>query len=99
MSRRRLLAVATLLWVVFAVVVWNVVFDRVIVLAGRTYVHDATVLFEESGRYLLIDEVMRPAAAHAVRLASASAGGVLLLGGALLGWAASRVRSGTGTEC
>jgi hypothetical protein len=31
------------LWIAFAIVVWNVVFDRVLVLAGRQYVHAATV--------------------------------------------------------
>ena len=32
---------AAMLWVVFAVVVWNVVFDRVLVLEGRRYVYAA----------------------------------------------------------
>ena len=38
MSRPRL---AVALWIVWAVVVWNVVFDRVLVNAGREYVRSA----------------------------------------------------------
>jgi ABC-type Fe3+ transport system permease subunit len=65
--------VATVLWLVFAVLVWNVIFDRVIVLAGRRYSHDAAVLYRTSGQYLHIDDVMQPAIAHGVRVASAAA--------------------------
>ncbi|MGE0448979.1 MAG: hypothetical protein AB7Q29_05280 [Vicinamibacterales bacterium] len=89
MKTRRAFAAAVLLWTLLAVVVWNVVFDRMIVVSGREYVRNAA-LAERAGRYLLIDEVMRPAAARALRLASASAGGVLLVGGALIWWAARR---------
>ena len=35
--------VASALWLVLAAVVWNVIFDRVIVLAGRRYVYDAAL--------------------------------------------------------
>lgn len=73
MTHRRAVAAAVVLWLVFAAVVWNVVFDRMVVLAGRRYSHDATVLFRRTGRYLLIDDVMRPAVAHASRVASAAA--------------------------
>lgn len=73
MTRRRAVTAAVVLWLVFAAVVWNVVFDRMVVLAGRRYSHDATVVFRSTGRYLLIDDVMRPAVAHASRVASMAA--------------------------
>jgi hypothetical protein len=76
MSRRRSVTVAVVLWLVLAFLVWNDVFDRVIVLAGRRYAHDATVLYRSTGQYLRIDDVMRPAIAHGVRLATAAAGGI-----------------------
>ena len=76
MTRRRSIVVAVVLWLVFAAVVWNVIFDRVIVLAGRRYSYDAALLYATSGQYLHIDDVMRPAIAHGVRLASAVAGAI-----------------------
>jgi hypothetical protein len=39
---RRAGLIALVLWAVLAAVVWNVVFDRVVVLAGREYVYAAT---------------------------------------------------------
>lgn len=63
---------AALLWIVLAIVVWNVVFDRVVVLAGRAYVGEASMAARE-GRYLRIDDAMRPAIVHGIVLASAVA--------------------------
>ena len=82
LSYRRATVAAVVLWLVFAFVVWNVVFDRIIVLAGRRYSHDATVLYRATGQYLLIDSVMRPAVAYGVKVASAVAGAIVV--GALL---------------
>lgn len=65
------------LWLVFAFVVWNVIFDRMLVLAGRRYSYDAYVLFHSTGRYLKIDDVMRPAVAHAFDVASLIAAGIV----------------------
>jgi hypothetical protein len=87
---RRPVLVAVVLWLVFAFVVWNVIFDRIIVLAGRRYSHDATVLYRTTGRYLLIDDVMRPAIAHGVRVASSVAGAVALVALVLIRLAAAR---------
>ena len=72
--------IAVALWLVLAFVVWNVVFDRTLVLAGRRYSYAAAVSFRQRGVYLRIDDWMGPARAHGVRLASASAGAVGLLG-------------------
>jgi hypothetical protein len=69
MTTWRKARLAAMLWIVLAVVVWNVVFDRVIVLAGRRYVYDAS-LAARAGWRLPIDASMRPAVARGVRLAS-----------------------------
>ena len=79
MTSRRAVATAVVLWLVFAAVVWNVIFDRLIVLAGRRSSHDATVLFRSTGKYLLIDDVMRPAVADAAGFASAVAAAIAIL--------------------
>jgi len=66
----RTVRLAILLWVVLGGVVWNVVFDRVLVLAGRRYVHAAAVSFQRDGVYLEIDDWMRPAIERGVVLAT-----------------------------
>jgi hypothetical protein len=63
--------VALWLWMVFAVVVWNVVFDRVIVNAGRRYIEIATAAAESNQPYANIEDTMRPARARALLLATA----------------------------
>ena len=90
MTRRQSIIVAVVLWLVFAFVVWNVVFDRILVLAGRRYSHDAVTLYRSSGRYLRIDDVMRPAAARAARVASLAAGAIVTTGLALIAVAVRR---------
>jgi len=78
-NRRR---VAAWLWIVFAFVVWNVVFDRVIVQAGRDYVDLAKAAAKANAPYVKIDDTMRPARSRALWLASASAAGILLVAAA-----------------
>ena len=95
MTRRQQTILAGVLWLVFAAVVWNVIFDRLIVLAGRRYSYDAFVLYHATGRYLLINDVMRPATAHAVRTASAVAVSIAVAA-AILIRIASRRSPGTG---
>jgi hypothetical protein len=75
---RRKLAVA--LWIVWAVVVWNVVFDRVLIEAGRAYVRTAMAAAAGSGPYARIDDAMRPAVPRALALASVAAGVILAVG-------------------
>lgn len=76
-SRRR---AAGWLWILFAFVVWNVVFDRVIVEAGREYVRVADAAAKGSGAYARLDDTMRPAQSRALWLATASAGLILVVG-------------------
>jgi len=61
---------AAVLWVVFALVVWNVVFDRVLVLEGRRYVHAAAAAADAHQPYVLAEPWMRAAQARGVKLAT-----------------------------
>ena len=70
---------AIVLWAAFAFAVWNVVFDRVLVLAGRRYVYAAAVSANQSHTYLRIDDWMRPAIARGVWLASGAAALILVV--------------------
>ena len=72
--------IAALLWVACAVVVWNVVFDRVLVVAGRSYARDASLADGRQQPFLKIDDYMRPAVRRGVWLASMAGGGVALVG-------------------
>lgn len=78
---------ARTLWVVFAFVAWNVVFDRVVVLAGREYVYAAT-LAARDGVYVLAKDWMATAVARGFWLASAGAAIILAAGLALIAFAA-----------
>ena len=75
--RRR---VAAWLWIALAVVVWNVVFDQVIIDAGRHYIEVATASAGSNGPYLNIQDTMRPARSRALWLATGSAGAILVVG-------------------
>jgi hypothetical protein len=70
---------AGFLWIAFALVVWNVIFDRVIVLAGREYVYSATLAARE-GTYLLARDWMGRAVTRGVWTASAGAVAILVIG-------------------
>lgn len=87
-ARRRVVALrqpahaarlARALWIAWAVIVWNVVFDHVIVVAGRSYIV-AAELAAASSTYVNMDDWMRPAAVRALWVASASAAAILLIG-------------------
>jgi hypothetical protein len=72
------------LWAIWAVLVWNVVFDHVIVVAGRNYVYAAARAAGVNGSagpsYLVMDEWMRPAVRHALWTATAAGGSILAVG-------------------
>ena len=66
--------IARALWVAWAVVVWNVVFDHVIVVAGRNYIAAADrAAAVTPHRYENMDTWMRPAVADGLWIATASA--------------------------
>jgi hypothetical protein len=72
--------IATALWIAWAVIVWNVVFDHVIVVAGRRYLRAAALAAEAGGPYARIDDWMRPAVTGGLWTASAAAGAILMIG-------------------
>jgi hypothetical protein len=88
----RAVRVAFALWFVLALLVWNVVFDRVIVVAGRQYVHAAAAAAGRQAPPELIDEWMPPAVARAARLATIAGAAVLSVGVAATAVAAARRR-------
>jgi len=88
MTARRL---ALVLWIVLAVIVWNVVFDHVIVVAGRSYIAAARLAAVTTGRFANMDDWMRPAVMRGFWIATASAGFVLLTGLAALARAGRRL--------
>jgi len=71
---------ARVLWIAWAVVLWNVVFDRVIVVAGRSYVAAVGRASADRAPRPNMDDYMRPAVARGIWIASASAGAVLAAG-------------------
>jgi hypothetical protein len=76
-GRAARLAVA--LWIAWAVIVWNVVFDHVIVVAGRSYISAAIRAADGPGPYARMDDWMRPAVARAFWTASAGAAVLLVI--------------------
>src|SRR5512135_2322513 len=77
MSARRL---AILLWIALAVIVWNVVFDHVIVVAGREYLAAAVIAADHGGPYARAEEWMKPAATRGFWIASAVSAAILVVG-------------------
>ena len=72
--------IAQALWTAWAIVVWNVVFDHVIVVAGREYLAAAMVAAHGTGPYARMDDWMRPAIAHGLWIATAASAVILLIG-------------------
>ena len=77
---RKRVRLAAILWLLFAFVVWNVVFDRILVIEGRAYVYTAAVAVSKSAPYVLAGPWMRAAQSRALWTATAAAGGVLAAG-------------------
>ena len=78
MSRSARIAAA--LWIAWAVVVWNVVLDQVIVVTGRRYIIEAIASADAMGPFVRMDGWMRPAAARGFWLATIAAGLILAIG-------------------
>jgi hypothetical protein len=76
---RRGARIARGLWVAWAVLLWNVVFDHVIVVAGRDYIAAAGQA-AAAGSFANMDAWMRPAVTRGLWVATASGGAVLLIG-------------------
>ncbi len=73
--------IARVLWLTWAVFLWNVVFDRVIVVAGREYiVAAAQAAMNPAGPFANMDTWMRPAITRGFWIATAAGGAVLVVG-------------------
>jgi hypothetical protein len=81
---------AVFLWLLFAFVVWNVVFDRILVVEGREYVYAAAVAVSQSAPYVRAGPWMRAAQSRALWTATAAAASVLTIGFAGIAVAARR---------
>lgn len=71
--------IAVALWIAWAVIVWNVVFDHVIVVSGRAYISAAVAAANGAGPYARMDDWMRPAVGRGLWIATASAGLMLIV--------------------
>ena len=71
--------IAKALWIVWAIVAWNVVFDHVIVVAGREYLAAAMAAVQRGG-YARMDDWMQPAVTRGLWVASGVAAMILLSG-------------------
>lgn len=76
----KLTRVALGLWIAWAVVVWNVIFDHVIEVAGRRYLRAAAEAAQAGGPYARIDDWMRPASSSGLWIATAAALAILVIG-------------------
>jgi hypothetical protein len=99
MSGSRAVRLAVALWITLAVVVWNVIFDRVIVVAGRVYVRAAADATRHGGTYLHADHWMRPAIAHGAWTASAVSVVILAIGLTAIRVASRRMRTAEHEGC
>ena len=103
-ARRRLAALrqpiaaarlARALWALWAIVAWNVVFDRVMVVAGRSYVAAAyRAAADPAARPLNMDDWMQPAVTRGLWLATSAAAAILVVGFASVSLAARRGQHG-----
>lgn len=93
---RRAARIARALWIAWAVVVWNVVFDRVIVVAGRHYLEAAgKAAAVPTGPFAHMDDWMRPAVTRGLWMATAAGAAVLLTGLAAVSRAVRRFNRST----
>jgi hypothetical protein len=84
---------ALLAWAACAVVVWNVVFDAIVIQSGREYLTRQALRQQGRGPAVTIRGVMDPGVARAARTATAS-GGAIGAAGILAAWLAARRRLG-----
>jgi hypothetical protein len=72
--------IARALFIAWAVIVWNVVFDHVIVVAGRSYIAAARAAAASAGPFANMDDWMKPAITRGLWVATAAGGAVLVAG-------------------
>jgi len=91
--RRALRRAAAVAWAACAVVVWNVVFDAIVIEAGRDYLTRQALHQQGRDGAVTIRGVMDPAVARAARAATLS-GGAVAAAGLAATWLVSRGRPG-----
>ncbi len=86
--------IARALWVAWAIILWNVVFDHVIVVAGREYLAAAGAAARNAALSspVNMDDWMRPAVNRGLWIATAAAAVVLIAGLASVAQAARRAQ-------
>src|SRR5262245_38709687 len=87
---RTAVRIARALWLVWAIILWNVVFDHAIEAAGKRYVTAATVAATRPRRYARMDQWMRPAVTRGLWMATAVSGRTLAAGLGLIAAAKNR---------
>ena len=87
--------IAQALWIVWAILAWNVVFDHVIVVAGRAYIRAAVLAARSAGPYARMDDWMRPAVTRGLWIATASSMLILVVGFAAIRRATENPAAGT----
>jgi hypothetical protein len=85
--------IALLLWAAFAVVTWNVVFDRYLYIAAVRFTQAQIQRYERGEQVSSIQRAFTPELGRAAIRASAWGGAVFATGAALTQWAARRVRN------
>jgi hypothetical protein len=99
----RAAGLARVLWIAWAVLVWNVVFDHVIVSAGRQYVgaaERAVAGTDSAAPYFEnMDDWMRPVVSRALWTATASAAAILVVGLSTIHVAARTPQTSQVTPC
>jgi hypothetical protein len=89
--------VAAALWILWAIVVWNVVLDQTIVLAGRRYIIAAIETAGSMRGFVQMDGWIGPAAIRGAWAATLAAGAILLVGFTAIRLAARVSDSSSGT--
>ena len=94
-SPRRAARLALALWILWAVIVWNVVFDHAVIMAARAYLHAAAAAARGPGPYVRMDDWMHPAVVRGLWTATASALAIASVGVLSVRWARSEWGRGT----
>ncbi len=81
---------AAALWIALAAIVWNDVFDQVLIDAARQYLFSAFASAHTGGPFLNMSAAMRPATGRALWLATAAAAPILIFGLAACRYASRR---------
>jgi hypothetical protein len=73
-----------ILWLVFAFVTWNVVFDREVTVAGLAFTREQVLRYQQGQPVSSIDEAFSPRVRAAALEASGWAGAILAIGATVL---------------